>query len=125
MNGAFDESDELLDYLYNNEKATSQDYSSNYIGSDFIERANEIYAPKIDFLSNFIGDKKKSILDIGCGAGHFVFESLKKGYDARGIDFGSKSVEFGNSQITKVYGRPALTCVSEDETLDAVLIYSG
>lgn len=125
LNGAFDESDELLKYLYNNQENTSQDYSLNYATDDFAERANEIYAPKIDFLSNFIGDAKKSILDIGCGAGHFVFEALKKGYDASGIDLGSKSVEFGNSQITNVYGRSALTCVSEDDTLDAVLNYNG
>lgn len=47
-------------------------------------------------------DKMAKILDIGCGAGHFLFYLDKKGYkNYKGIDISSDQVEFVKANITE------------------------
>lgn len=51
------------------------------------------------FLSN---DKKKEILDIGCGAGHFLYYLKKMGFENfLGIDISAQQIEFCKSVVTK------------------------
>ena len=75
MNGAYEDTKVFAKKLYTS--ADGKNYSKNYL-NDFDKRVKNIYIPKVDFLKKVI-KKKINLLDLGCGAGHFVKALEQKG----------------------------------------------
>ena len=59
--------------------------------------------------------KDYEILDVGCGAGYFVFASLLRNLLASGLDVSKKMIEFVNVQISNDLNKIPLVCVNEDK----------
>ena len=77
----------LLNSHFNKKIYTSnngKNYSSNYTKL-FLERLKKIYIPKVKFMKDTIKEKI-SVLDVGCGAGHFVKACEINKIEAIGID---------------------------------------
>ena len=119
LNGIYEDTDDFVKKMYIVEKGV--DYSKNYIDSNFKKRSEDIYLPKIKFLLKNLPTKNNSILDIGCGGGHFVFAGLMSNCDISGIDVNEKLVKFGNNQIyNNLNVSNKLSCKNEDEMFDTV-----
>ena len=82
-------------YTSNSGKEYSKIYSKLYS-----DRLNKIYTPKVKFMKNSIKEKLK-VLDIGCGAGHFVKSCELNHISADGIDPNQTLVSFGNKNLKK------------------------
>jgi ubiquinone/menaquinone biosynthesis C-methylase UbiE len=54
-----------------------------------------------------------SLLDVGCGTGHFLFEAKKKGYEVCGLDFNEQSLEVARDR----YGMENVFSSSVDDFL--------
>tara|TARA_B100000886_G_scaffold294129_1_gene220494 strand:+ start:3219 stop:4238 length:1020 start_codon:yes stop_codon:yes gene_type:complete len=97
LNGAYDDTKNFAQKLY-----TSNDgkkYSKNYL-NDFNARVKNIYLPKVNFLKKVV-KRKINLLDLGCGAGHFVKALEQKGISATGYDTSKDLCKLGNKKLKK------------------------
>ena len=117
LNGNFEETEEFIKNLY---LLDGTEYSSNYTDENFLNRAQEIYVPKLNFLLESIKLENNQLLDIGCGSGYFVYASIKEGYKAKGIDVNKIMIEFGNNQIFRETKQKPLIYVEEDAFYDFI-----
>ncbi len=53
-------------------------------------------------------NKKKMILDAGCGSGYLLLELLKNGYQAMGIDIDTKMLSIANDRLVTNHLKPIL-----------------
>ena len=97
LNGAYEDTKIFSKKLYT--FADGKKYSKNYL-NDFDTRVKNIYIPKVDFLKKVI-KKRINLLDIGCGAGHFVKALEKKGISAIGYDTSVTLCKLGNKKLKK------------------------
>ena len=74
-----------------------KNYSKNYL-SDYEMRVKNIYTPKVNFLTEVI-KKKIRVMDIGCGAGHFVKALENKKIFATGYDTSKELSDLGKQKI--------------------------
>jgi SAM-dependent methyltransferase len=73
---------------------------SKFYTSDYKARIKKIYHPKLTFVKNII-PKIHSLLDLGCGAGHFVKACEEKSIKATGYDVNKTSIDYGKKLLTK------------------------
>ena len=78
---------------------------------NYEKRVNSIYLPKVEFLSEVIGDNY-SVRDVGCGGGHFVRACELKGIKAEGIDTSQSLIELGKSKSFEDYIEKSRSVVS-------------
>ena len=97
LNGAYEDTKVFAKKLYTS--ADGKNYSKNYL-NDFDTRVKNIYIPKVDFLKKVI-KKKINLLDLGCGAGHFVKALEQKGISATGYDTSEVLCKLGNKKLKK------------------------
>jgi len=97
LNGAYEDSRVFAKKLYTNNDGKK--YSKNYL-NDFNTRVKNIYIPKVEFLKKVI-KKNINLLDLGCGAGHFVKALEQKGIDATGYDTSKDLCKLGNKKLKK------------------------
>ena len=97
LNGAYEDTRVFAKKLY--ASADGKNYSKNYL-NDFDTRVKNIYIPKVDFLKKVI-KKKINLLDLGCGAGHFVKALEQKGISATGYDTSVVLCKLGNKKLKK------------------------
>ncbi len=97
LNGAYQDTSDFAKKLYNHKKG--KNYSKNYL-NDFNLRVKNIYIPKVKFLKKVI-KKKIKLIDIGCGAGHFVKALELEGISAAGYDTSKHLCELGNKKLNK------------------------
>ncbi|MBD1109030.1 class I SAM-dependent methyltransferase [Pelagibacterales bacterium SAG-MED50] len=97
LNGAYEDTVFFAKKLYTENEG--KNYSKNYL-NDFNKRVENIYIPKVDFLKKVI-KKKINLLDLGCGAGHFVKALEQKGISATGYDTSKDLCELGNKKLKK------------------------
>ena len=97
LNGAYEDTKIFAKKLYT--FADGKKYSKNYL-NDFDTRVKNIYIPKVDFLKKVI-KKRINLLDIGCGAGHFVKALEQKGISAIGYDTSVILCKLGNKKLKK------------------------
>ena len=97
LNGAYEDTRDFAKKLY--ASADGKNYSKNYL-NDFDTRVKNIYIPKVDFLKKVI-KKKINLLDLGCGAGHFVKALEQKGISATGYDASVLLCKLGNKKLKK------------------------
>tara|TARA_B100000575_G_C23131310_1_gene656291 strand:+ start:1073 stop:2095 length:1023 start_codon:yes stop_codon:yes gene_type:complete len=89
LNGIYQDTSDFCQFMYTDNDGES--YSKNYTPEDyskFIERVNQVYNPKVEFLINSLKEQNEiftnmSYLDFGCGMGYFL-KSLKN-YNIKNI----------------------------------------
>lgn len=101
LNGAYEDSRVFAKKLYasNDGKNYSKNYGKSFL-NDFDTRVKNIYIPKVDFLKKVI-KKKINLLDLGCGAGHFVKALEQKKISATGYDTSTFLCKLGNKKLKK------------------------
>ena len=76
-----------------------KNYSKNYL-NDYNSRVKNIYIPKVEFLQKVVKNKIK-LIDLGCGAGHFVKALELKKINAVGYDTSKDLCRLGNKKLNK------------------------
>jgi len=97
LNGAFKDTKIFAERLYSSKDG--KNYSKNYL-NDFDTRIKNIYIPKVKFLKKVI-KKKINLIDLGCGAGHFVKALEVKRISATGYDTSADLCKLGNKKLNK------------------------
>ena len=97
LNGAFQDTNAFAKKLYS--ASGGKNYSKNYL-NDFDIRVKNIYIPKVNFLKKVI-KKKINLIDLGCGAGHFVKALEIKKIVAEGYDTSEHLCKLGNKKLKK------------------------
>ena len=120
LNGRYSDTEEFFMELYFQENEIEYN-SSAYLDEAFDARALEIYLPKVQFLKDSIPSEGFSVLDIGCGAGHFVAACLELGINATGIDVSKTSINFGNQNLSRRLTTCALSYVNNENYIDKIL----
>jgi 2-polyprenyl-3-methyl-5-hydroxy-6-metoxy-1,4-benzoquinol methylase len=118
INGEHEDTEDFFKRIYVDNNDIN--YSSNYIDDNYLDRVNNIYAPKADFLIETIKSKDIGVLDIGCGSGHFVCALLDKGERSQGIDVSAGMIKYGNKQISLLHGHNPLIKTSESGIIKQV-----
>jgi SAM-dependent methyltransferase len=119
LNGEHEETLDFVNALYSRDGGA--EYAKGYLGPQYAARVRHIYQPKVDFLlENLERGTDLKVLDIGCGAGHFVYACLERGVRAEGLDLNESMVDFGNDQICSVFGAKPLCSAQEDEFFDRI-----
>ena len=98
LNGAYEDTRVFSKKLYTSEDG--KNYKKNYL-KNFNQRVKNIYIPKVDFLTKVIKKKNIKLLDLGCGAGHFVKALEQKGISAIGYDTSKILCKIGNKKLKK------------------------
>ena len=101
FNGLNEETDHFYKLMYINKKGGK---FSKFYTSDYKARVKKIYHPKLKFVKKII-PKIHSLLDLGCGAGHFVKACEEKSIKATGYDVNKSSIDYGKKllNINKIF----------------------
>ena len=99
LNGAHEDTDAFARALYQSDGGAA--YSANYLAA-YDQRVEAIYLPKVDFLLEVLaaeGLAGPSLLDVGCGGGHFVRACELRGLPAQGVDPSETLVSLGQGKL--------------------------
>lgn len=119
LNGVHEETKSFIETLYI--QADGEDYAKNYLDANFANRTDLIYAPKLEFLcSSLPANTQIKLLDVGCGAGYFVYAALLKGLDAKGLDINQTMINFGNQQISHLLKQSPLSHSTESDFYESI-----
>jgi SAM-dependent methyltransferase len=120
LNGKYEDTQFFVENLYISE--SGKEYAINYIDDDYIQRINDIYLPKADFLIRNLPHKEHyEVLDIGCGSGYFVGAALIMNLEATGIDVSNTMVNYGNTQLSHHLNKSPLKHVNEDGFMKSIV----
>ena len=97
LNGAYQDTNIFAKKLYDD--SDGKNYSKNYL-NDFNLRVKNIYIPKVEFLKKAIKERIK-LIDLGCGAGHFVKALELKRISAIGYDTSEVLCKLGSKKLKK------------------------
>lgn len=97
LNGAYQDTNLFAEKLY--DKNDGKNYSRNYFG-DYDQRVKNIYIPKVEFLKKVI-KKKIKVIDLGCGAGHFIKALETKKISGIGFETSKQLCKLGNQKLKK------------------------
>mgnify|MGYP001240898456 CR=1 FL=1 len=105
LNGMHEDTNEFANFLYS--QSGGENYSKNY-KNDYLERVEDIYRPKVQFLIEVLNQEKISdfsVTDLGCGGGHFVKACELEQIEAIGFDTNQQLIDLGNTilESNKVY----------------------
>ena len=97
LNGIYEDSKDFANKVYSINQGSL--YASNY-NYEYKNRVKHIYLPKINFLKRVI-KKRINILDVGCGAGHFLKACELKNIEAEGIEANEILCKFSKKFLKK------------------------
>tara|TARA_B110000858_G_C17795725_1_gene472287 strand:+ start:1053 stop:2078 length:1026 start_codon:yes stop_codon:yes gene_type:complete len=101
FNGLYEDTLEFAKSMYANEEGKT--YAKNYL-ENYNARVEDIYLPKVDFLIEVLKndgiEKNISLLDVGCGGGHFVKACEMRELSAIGYDTNQELIKLGSEKIT-------------------------
>ena len=118
LNGCKQDTLDFVNKMY--VEGDGEDYSKNYLNDDFVQRVEDIYSPKVEFLRASLPEGIRTILDVGCGSGYFVYAALEAGFDASGLDVSATMVDYGNAQLKQLRGCEPLQYKEENAFFSAV-----
>lgn len=101
LNGAHEDTEAFAQALYQSDGGAA--YSANYLAA-YDQRVEAIYLPKVDFLLEVLaqeGVEQPSLLDVGCGGGHFVRACELRNLAAKGIDPSETLVALGQGKLAQ------------------------
>ena len=116
FNGRHDDSAEFAEQMYMTEAGS--DYARSYVDKQYWQRVASIYRPKAEFLVESLPERPVSILDVGCGGGHFVAACDQLNIAIRGIDVSETLISFGQRHLE--CGDEKLSHVAEEALFDEV-----
>lgn len=99
LNGAYQDTSIFAKKIYD-EGGGKNYYSKRIFLNNFNLRVKNIYIPKVEFLKKVIKERIK-LIDIGCGAGHFVKALELKRISAVGYDTSEVLCKFGSKKLKK------------------------
>ncbi len=97
LNGKYKDTEKFAKNLYT--KNSGKNYYKNYL-NDYNQRVKKIYLPKVKFLKNVI-KKKISLVDIGCGGGHFLKALETQKISAIGFEPSKILSNLGNKKLKR------------------------
>ncbi len=97
LNGIYEDSNKFVNKIYLTEEGSN--YALPY-KKDFKLRVKNIYTPKVIFLKKVL-KKKFSLIEIGCGAGHFIKACEKMKIKATGFDVNRELISIGKNYLKK------------------------
>lgn len=102
LNGVYQDTSDFVKKIYSS-KAVN--YSKKYFEKnkkDYVNRVNNIYVPKVDFLkSNIKNYKNLKVLDVGTGSGYFISALNKKNItNFLGIEVSEEQVNYGKKMLS-------------------------
>ena len=97
LNGLNKDTKKFNNYLYKDSKGVK--FSKFYV-KNYNERVKNIYKPKLKFLKQIL-KKKKEILELGAGAGHFLKACETEKINGIGYDVNQTMVDLGNKMLKK------------------------
>ncbi|MDC1124549.1 class I SAM-dependent methyltransferase [Pelagibacteraceae bacterium] len=97
LNGYNKNTDKFIKWVYSSD--VGDHYDSQY-SKFYNERVKNIYKPKVKFLKQVIRNKI-NLIDLGCGAGHFVKALETSKINATGYEVSDYLVKLGNSKLKK------------------------
>ena len=101
INGLNEDTDRFLNYLYySDQKKEKINYAKRYL-EDYEIKVKNIYLPKAKFLKKIIKKKNLRLLDLGCGAGHFLKACENLNIQGLGYDSNKKLVDLANKKLKK------------------------
>lgn len=101
INGMNEDTNKFLKYLYYTNKEDEHiNYSKRYL-EDFDIKVKNIYLPKAKFLKKVIKKRNVKILDLGCGAGHFLKACEKLNMHGMGFDSNKTLVNLAKKKLRK------------------------
>ena len=111
LNGLYQDTSRFLDKLFLSEKGSKYEFGYH---TQHASRVKNIYIPKINFLKKVL-KKNFSILEVGCGAGHFIKACEKLKIKASGYDLNDKLISIAKkNKVKNVY------CVKSKEINDII-----
>jgi SAM-dependent methyltransferase len=119
LNGNHQDTSAFVEQLYIAD--AGREYSDNYIDDNFVQRTQDIYVPKIEFLLESVPPGPHRLLDVGCGAGYLVYAGLLRGLSASGIDVAHAMIDFGNRQIAHFADSSPLRYVDERAFYESIV----
>ena len=100
LNGVHEDSEAFSEFLYTEDGGAN--YKENYLNS-YDARVADIYIPKVEFMLEVLGKyvdiNNLSVLDVGCGGGHFIKACGEKNINAVGLEPNQALVEMGNEKL--------------------------
>lgn len=100
LNGAYEDSEIFCEFLYTDNDGAN--YKQNYL-NQYEGRVKDIYTPKVQFmlevLEKHIDLKDLSVLDVGCGGGHFIKACTENNINAFGFEPNLDLVKLGNEKL--------------------------
>lgn len=88
-------SDEVSHQLYEADADYNDDLS---VANDFEDFIQWNHKKTLQYINAKYPNGKARVLDVGCFSGFFVKKLLLLGFDARGIDFNNKALDFGKER---------------------------
>lgn len=88
-------SEEVNNTLYEADTDYNDDLN---VANDFEDFIQWNHDKALQYMNAKYPNGKASVLDVGCFSGFFVKKLLQLGFNARGIDFNNKALDFGKKQ---------------------------
>ena len=123
LNGLYQDTKRFLDKLYLTEEGSNYEYGYK---SQYDIRVKNIYTPKLNFLKNVI-KKNFSLIELGCGAGHFIKACEKQNINAKGYDVNKKLIAIAkkNSANNVFFVKPTkMNEIIKDSAADVICLIS-
>lgn len=117
------DSDEVNHTLYETDDDYNYDLS---VANDFEDFIQWNHNNAMQYLNTKYPGGDVSVLDVGCFTGFFVKKLLQLGFNARGIDFNNKALDFGKKQygLDKTISNETLQdLIEQGEKFDVITLF--
>ena len=119
LTSPFPEKEALGGYYESDEYISHADETKGLFDSMYNLVRSYMLGRKRNIVEKSSGKKQGTILDIGCGAGHFLNSMKENGWDVKGVDASQKARELVKSQY-EIDGMTPEDWLSSEEAYDVI-----